>query len=88
MYNREFIHSFENCWKHKERNGIYSLVKLNIVLVHCTILELEKLGIFLKSIDMRCYNLRVAYHVQCLSAIFFLNFIYFILNILLFQSFF
>lgn len=40
MCNREFIHSFENCWKHKERNGIYSLVKLNIVLVHCTILEL------------------------------------------------
>lgn len=64
MCNREFIHSFENCWKHKERNGIYSLVKLNIVLVHCTILELETLGIFLKSMcAVITLELRIIFNV-------------------------
>lgn len=48
MCNREFIHGFENCWKHEVAKWNIFIRKIEYCFVHCTILELEKLGIFLR----------------------------------------
>lgn len=48
MCNREFIHSFENCWKHEVAKWNIFICKIEYCFVYCTILELEKLGIFLR----------------------------------------